>query len=82
MDDAANHAAIIHPRLAAHVFRQMRLDLTPLFVAQPKQVAPHPLLCSESSAEANQQPIQLATTLLGFDPSLHFDIFDRRVRPS
>jgi len=54
MDDAANHPAVIHPCLAAHVFGQMWFDLPPLFVTQPKQVAPHPLLCSESTAEANQ----------------------------
>ncbi|HMI97721.1 MAG TPA: hypothetical protein VK479_14500, partial [Micropepsaceae bacterium] len=54
---------------------QMRFDLPPLLIVQPKQVAPHPLLCSESqsSAEANQQPIQLATLLLGFHPSLPKD---------
>jgi hypothetical protein len=49
----------------------MWLDLPPLFITQPKQVAPHLLLCSESEslAEANQQPIQPATLLLGFHPN-------------
>jgi hypothetical protein len=40
-----------------------------LFIAQPNHIAPHLLLCSESTDEANQQPIQLATLLLCFDPS-------------
>jgi hypothetical protein len=67
MQDAADHAAVVHPVFAAYVPRQMWLDLPPLFIAQPKQVAPHLLLCSESesSEEANQQPIQTATFLLG-----------------
>jgi hypothetical protein len=41
MQDAADHATVVHTILAAHVCRQMRLDLTPLFIAQPKQVASH-----------------------------------------
>jgi hypothetical protein len=48
--DAADHATIIHARLSSHIFRQMRLDLMPLFIAQPKQIAPHDLH-SESQAE-------------------------------
>jgi hypothetical protein len=39
--DAADHAAIIHTILAAHVRRQMRLDLPPLLIIQPKQIASH-----------------------------------------
>jgi len=41
MQDAADHAAIIHAILAAYVRRQMRLDPSPLLVVQPKQVASH-----------------------------------------
>ena len=41
MDDPADHTAVIHPRLAAHVLGQMRLDLPPLFIAQPKQMPAH-----------------------------------------
>jgi hypothetical protein len=44
----------------------MRLDLPPLLVAQPEQVASH-LLPRALTAE-NQQPILPATELLGFDP--------------
>jgi hypothetical protein len=36
MQNAADHAPVIDPLLAAHVFRQMRLDPLPLFIAQPK----------------------------------------------
>jgi hypothetical protein len=41
MQDAADHPPIIHPILATNVGRQVRLDLTPLLIAQPKQVASH-----------------------------------------
>jgi hypothetical protein len=72
MQDAADHAAVVNSVFAAYVPRQMWPDLLPLFIAQPKQVSSHLLLCSESesSAEANQQPIQPATLLLGFHPSI------------
>jgi hypothetical protein len=69
MQNAADHAAIIHALLAPHISRKVRLNPSPLFVIQPKQVAPHPLLCSESAPEANQQPIHATTNLLGSDPS-------------
>ena len=36
--------------LAPHVLGQMRLDLPPLFVGQPKQIAPH-RPCSESKRQ-------------------------------
>jgi hypothetical protein len=39
MDDAADHATIFHPLLAANVLRQMRLNLPPLLIAKPKQIA-------------------------------------------
>jgi hypothetical protein len=41
MHDTADYATIIHSRLASHILGQMRLDLSPLFVIQPKQIAPH-----------------------------------------
>jgi hypothetical protein len=41
MQNAADHPAIIHAIFAAHVRRQKWLDLLPLLVAQPKQVASH-----------------------------------------
>jgi hypothetical protein len=54
MDDAADHTAIIHPRLAAHVLGQMRLDLPPLFIAQPKTdcAASSPLRINRDSESA------------------------------
>jgi hypothetical protein len=41
MQDAADHPPIIDPFLAAHIGRQMRLDPSPLLIAEPKQVAAH-----------------------------------------
>jgi hypothetical protein len=40
MRDTTDHATIIHPFLAANVRRQIRVDLPPLNVALPEQVAP------------------------------------------
>jgi hypothetical protein len=48
--DAADHAAVIDAGFAPHVFRQMLLDLPPLFVVEPKQIASH-CLCSESKLQ-------------------------------
>src|SRR6267154_442561 len=36
MQDAADHPPIVRPFLAAHVGRQMRLDLLPLMVVKPE----------------------------------------------
>jgi len=41
MKDAADHATVVHTILAAYVRRQIRLDLPPLIVTQPKQIASH-----------------------------------------
>jgi hypothetical protein len=41
MQDAADHAPIIRALLAAHIRRQKRLDLLPLLIVQPEQVASH-----------------------------------------
>jgi len=69
MQDAADHAAIIHAILAAYVRRQMRLDPSPLLVVQPKQVASHDL-CSPPAE--NHYPIQPSSVLLSFDPNMSF----------
>jgi len=45
MQDADDHAPIVLPRLAANIRRQKRLDLLPLLVVQPEQIAAHDL-CS------------------------------------
>jgi hypothetical protein len=68
MQDAADHPAVIYPFLAAHVRRQMRLDLPPLFIAQPKQIAPHPI-CLRITGKQNHQPIQPTRFLLSVGPS-------------
>jgi hypothetical protein len=41
MQNAADHPTIIGSFLAANVRRQKRLDLFPLLIGQPKQVASH-----------------------------------------
>jgi hypothetical protein len=64
--NTADHATVIDAVLATYVRRQMRLDLPPLIVVQPKQIGPHPLLRRESSDQANQQPIQATTVFIGF----------------
>jgi len=43
MDDPADHSAIIHALLTAHVGWKKRINLTPLFIAKPKQIAAHRL---------------------------------------
>src|SRR5262245_21844603 len=68
MKDAADHATLVDPLLAAHILWQMRLDLPPLIVAQPEQIVPH-RLAPRIAGQGNQQPIQPATTLLDVRPS-------------
>jgi hypothetical protein len=41
MHDPADDPPIVHPLDTPHISRQMRLDPTPLLIAQPKQVRPH-----------------------------------------
>jgi hypothetical protein len=41
MKDAADHAPIVHTILAPYIRRQIGLDLLPLIVTQPKQIASH-----------------------------------------
>jgi hypothetical protein len=45
MQDAADNPPVIHPILAPHIRRQKGLDLLPMIVTQPVQVASH-VLCS------------------------------------
>jgi hypothetical protein len=42
MDDAAQHAPVVHATRSRLVLRQMRLDRFPLRVAQPKSVSHAP----------------------------------------
>jgi hypothetical protein len=67
MEDAADHATIIHSWLASHVLRQMRLNLPPLFIVQPKQVAPH---CprSESTVDSESATDSAGNDFIGFRP--------------
>jgi hypothetical protein len=50
MQDAADHSPIVHALFAAYVRRQKRLDLLPLLVAEPKQIASHDL-CSPQAGD-------------------------------
>jgi hypothetical protein len=67
MQDAANDATVVHPVLAAYVCRQMRLDPPPLFIAQPKQVAPH-LLRSESFQNRESATDSALNDFIEFQP--------------
>ncbi|HEY0281283.1 MAG TPA: hypothetical protein VGC27_01520 [Rhizomicrobium sp.] len=67
MQDAADHATVVHAIFAAHIRRQVRLDLTPLLIAQPKQVVPHPN-ASRITKQRNHQLIQPTMTLLSVGP--------------
>jgi hypothetical protein len=41
MHDPADDAAIVHPLNTTNIRWQMRLNPSPLLVAQPKQISPH-----------------------------------------
>jgi hypothetical protein len=41
MRDPADDPSIVNPLNATHIGRQMRLDPSPLFVVQPKQIPAH-----------------------------------------
>jgi len=69
MQDAADHPPVVYPFFATHVRWQIGLDLPPLLIAQPKQVAPHLVDSRINELPENQQPIQPTTLLLSFDPN-------------
>jgi hypothetical protein len=68
VQNAADDAAIVDARLAAHILRQMWLNPLPLFVAQPKQVAPHLLLCSESLEKSESATDSGSNRFIEFRP--------------
>jgi hypothetical protein len=39
MDDPTQHTTIIHPRFAAHIGREQRLDPGPLRIGKPKEIS-------------------------------------------
>jgi hypothetical protein len=65
--DPADNPAIISPLHAANVSRQVRLDPSPLFVAQPKQIPAHD---PDPFPKTNQDRIVGAQELMSSDPSL------------
>jgi hypothetical protein len=68
MNDPADHATVIHARLAANITRQMRLYPLPFAITQPIQVLAH-LPGSESEHKGinnrfNQQDIYWVLALV------------------
>jgi hypothetical protein len=64
--NAADDAAVVRPLDAPYIRRQMRFDLSPLLVAQPKQVPAHN---PDPLPTTNQDRIVRAEELMSFDPS-------------
>ena len=67
MHDPADDPAIVYPLDAAHIPRQIRLNSSPLLVAQPKQILAHD---PDPLPKTNQDRILRAQKLMSFDPSL------------
>jgi hypothetical protein len=68
MHDPADNPAIVNPLHTANIGRQMRLNLSPLLVAQPKQIPAHD---PDPLPKTNQDRIVRLETLMSFDPSWH-----------
>ena len=66
MHDPANDPAIVYPLHAAHISRQIRLNSSPLLVAQPKQIFAHD---PDPRPKTNQDGILRVQKLMSFDPS-------------
>jgi hypothetical protein len=66
MHDAADDAAVVRPLDAPYIRRQMRLDPSPLLIAQPKQVPAHN---PDPLPKTNQDRIVRAKKLMSSDPS-------------
>ena len=66
MDDAADHAPVIHARLAASVGRKMRSQLRELHVRQPEMVSIHH---SPPFGEGESHQANSGNPFMGPDPS-------------
>jgi len=66
MHDPADNPAIIDPLHTANIGRQVRLDPSPLLVAQPKQIPAHD---PDPLPKTNQDRIVGAQELMSSDPS-------------
>jgi hypothetical protein len=67
MNDPADDTTIVHPLDTANISRQMRLDPSPLLVAQPKQIAAHdpdPFQTNQHRMESGLS--RLSTTIIEF----------------
>ena len=69
MQEVADDPAIINPRLNTYILGQRQFDPLPLFVVQPKQIAPQIPLYHESALTSESSSIQTTTFLSGFDPN-------------
>src|SRR5262245_29779629 len=74
MHDAADHAAVIHPRLAPDVRCQLRFDPAPLLVRQPKQLAAH---YPRPLSRKNHYRSVRAKELMSSNPSIFIDENER-----
>ena len=66
MHDPADDPAIVYPLDAAHIARQIRLNSSPLLVAQPNQILAHD---PDPLPKTNQDRILKAQKLMSFDPN-------------
>jgi hypothetical protein len=67
MNDTADDPTVVNSVLAAHIPRQVRLDLPPLFVAQPEQITPH-LFALESHRQRESATNSANNDFIGFWP--------------
>jgi hypothetical protein len=65
MHDPADDPSIINPLNAPHIGRQMRLNASPLLLAQPKQIRPHD---PDPLPKTNQDRIVAIRKLMSSDP--------------
>jgi len=65
MQNAADHAAVVHTLLATNILWQMPFNLPPLFIIQPEKVPPH-LLSYESHIERESTTDSASNIFIGF----------------
>jgi len=68
VQDAADHAPVVRALLAPYIRRQMRLDLLPLLVAEPKQIASHDPPASPPAGSRESLSDSRGKTFIGFSP--------------
>jgi hypothetical protein len=78
MHNAADDAAIVNPFHTANIGRQVRLNPSPLLLAQPKQIPAHD---PDPLPKTNQDRIVRAQKLMSFDPNPSLRQASRRRLP-